>query len=63
MTVGCRFRANGDQVFVLGQPIDSIEEKIAVMLQTNPLILGETGIADYNETRGLVSLGAVGGDA
>src|SRR6185437_2667057 len=42
--------------------IDGIEEKIAIVLQANPLIFGETGIADYNQAGGLISLRAIGGD-
>ncbi len=42
------------KVFVLGQPVDRIEEEVAVMLQAGPLIRGKIGIADDHNSRVLI---------
>src|SRR5271168_4303861 len=53
--VGCALGANGDQVFVLGEPVKRVEEKIAVSLLADPGIRGELRVADDSQTRVLVT--------
>ena len=47
---------NGDEVFILRQPIDGVQEQVAIALQACPLVGGKGGIADDDEARALAGV-------
>src|SRR6266568_2077880 len=53
--VGRIFGPNGNEIFILRQPIDRVHKKVAIALQARPLIGGKGGIADDHEPRVLTA--------
>src|SRR5260370_7240330 len=53
--VGRIFGPNGNEIFILCQPIDRVHKKVAIALQARPLIGGKGGIADDHEPRVLTA--------
>ena len=56
MAIGGFLGTDGNQVLVLREPVDRIEEQIAIVLQAGPLIGGEVGIPDHDQARILFTL-------
>src|ERR1700722_3697481 len=55
VAAGLRLRANRDHVFVLSEPVDRVEEQIAIAAgAAEDLILGEIGVADYHQASALI---------
>src|SRR5262245_9461660 len=50
-SIGRALRMNRNQVFILGKPVDRVEEKVAVAQETNAGVGGEIGIAEDDQSR------------